>query len=92
MHAGENPPPIDMPMPAPAAVDDEEEEEKANGESVDSDTIVVKRESSLPAVVAKREQSLPYSLRQQQDPSKPKKSVLELEVVIEISRPNVEGN
>lgn len=92
MHAGENPPPIDMPMPAPAAVDDEEEEEEANGESVDSDTIVVKRESSLPAVVAKREQSLPYSLHQQQDPSKPKKSVLELEVVIEISRPNVEGN
>jgi hypothetical protein len=92
MHAGENPPPIDMPMPAPAAVDDEEEEEEANGESVDSDTIVVKRESSLPAVVAKREQSLPYSLRQQQDPSKSKKSVLELEVIIEISRANVEGN
>ena len=78
MRSGESPPPIDMPVPSIPVTNEEEGDEE-----VESGTIVVKKEPNLP-----------YSLRDK-DVRKPKQSVrqkLELEVVIEITRPLVEGN
>lgn len=81
MRSGESLPPIDMPI-APVPVTAEEEDE-VKSEEVPSDTILVKREEPLPYALRLADASVP---------AKATRKKLELEVVIEISRPLIEGS
>jgi hypothetical protein len=84
MRPGESPPPMDMPMPAPVL----QEEESA----ADDDTIVVKSEpGTTPYTLRRTHQSDKPDLVKAKTGSKPIKREMELEVVIELSRPVIIG-
>lgn len=84
LRPGESPPPVDMPMPAPVLQEDDS--------AADDDTIVVKsKEGTTPYTLRRTHQSDKADLVKAKTGSKPIKREMELEVVIELSRPLIKG-